>query len=80
MIALLLAASGLPPGPVDFKAQDMRIEPKGHRVYLDGDVHLARGDMTVTGDHAVADYVQQPKGKKAHAKAGGEAVDKFTVD
>jgi len=88
MIAfLLLAAAALPPGPVDFKAQDMRIEPKGHRVFLDGDVHLQRGDLAVTGDHAVADYKQQaaaaPKKKKqtpASASLGGEAVDRFTVD
>jgi len=86
MIALLLAASAssLPPGPVDFKAQDMRIEPKGHRVYLDGDVHLVQGDLNVTGDHALAEYRQQPaqpkKTKRAEAKLGGEAVDKFTVD
>ena len=86
MIALLLAVStaSLPPGPVDFKAQDMRIEPKGHRVFLDGDVHLVRGDLNVTGDHALAEYKQQEPAKKGRhkpeAKLGGEAVDKFTVD
>ena len=84
MIGLLLAATAasLPPGPVDFKAQDMRIEPKEHRVFLDGDVHLVRSDLTVTGDHALAEYRQQekPKKKAPQAKAGGEAVDKFTVD
>ncbi|MCA1829183.1 MAG: LptA/OstA family protein [Myxococcales bacterium] len=85
MIALLLAATtaSLPPGPVDFKAQDMRIEPKGHRVYLDGDVHLVRADLTVTGDHALAEYRQQQepaRKRKAQARLGGEAVDKFTVD
>jgi lipopolysaccharide transport protein LptA len=85
MIALLLAAtsSSLPPGPVDFKAQDMRIEPKEHRVFLDGDVHLVRGDLTVTGDHALAEYKQEQQRAKKHqaqAKLGGEAVDKFTVD
>jgi lipopolysaccharide transport protein LptA len=87
MIALLLAATtaALPPGPLDFTAQDMRIEPKGHRVFLDGDVHLERGDLTVTGDHAVAEYKQQaakktPKRKTAEATLGGEAVDRFTVD
>lgn len=82
MIALLLAAAALPPGPVDFKAQDMRIEPKGRHVFLDGDVRLVRGDMTVTGDHAVADYAEQqkPVRKKKPTKLGGEAVDKFTVD
>jgi lipopolysaccharide transport protein LptA len=89
MMALLLAAAAaLPPGPVDFKAQDMRIEPKGHRVFLDGDVHLQRGDLDVTGDHAVADYKQQPAAaprkktgpKQASTSLGGEAVDRFTVD
>lgn len=90
MIALLLAAAAaLPPGPVDFKAQDMRIEPKDHRVFLDGDVHLQRGELTVTGDHAVAEYAQEQQKaaprKKARRKAaqptlGGEAVKRFTVD
>ena len=89
MMALLLAAAtaGLPPGPVDFKAQDMRIEPKDHRVFLDGDVHLTRGDLNVTGDHAVADYKKAGAPKKAvkhkagpSASVGGEAVDHFTVD
>ena len=89
MMALLLAAAtaGLPPGPVDFKAQDMRIEPKDHRVFLDGDVHLTRGDLNVTGDHAVADYKKAGAPKKAvkhkagpSTSVGGEAVDHFTVD
>lgn len=89
MIALLIAAAttaSLPPGPVDFTSQDMRIEPKGHRVFLDGDVHLRRGDLDVTGDHAIAEYRQdaaekKPKRKSAQAsRGGGEAVDKFTVD
>ena len=88
MMGLLLAAATatLPPGPVDFKAQDMRIEPKDHRVFLDGDVHLTRGDLHVTGDHAVADYKKPGAPKKAarrqavQASLGGEAVDHFTVD
>ena len=86
-MALLLAAAAaaLPPGPLDFKAEEMRIEPKDHRVFLDGDVHLTRGDLTVTGDHAVADYRKAgaPKARKhqaAQASLGGEAVDHFTVD
>jgi lipopolysaccharide transport protein LptA len=90
-MALLLAAAALPPGPVDFKAQDMRIEPRGHRVYLDGDVHLVRGDLTVTGEHAIAEYKagdtnaargahRVPKGRQSNTTLGGEAVDKFTVD
>src|SRR5206468_7564995 len=82
MMALLLAAAGaaVPAGPVDFKAQDMRIEPKSRRVLLDGDVFLKRDDLTVTGEHAVAEYSQKkqaaeakPKKKKAaEAKLGGE--------
>ena len=88
MMALLIAAAAatLPPGPVDFKAQDMRIEPKDHRVFLDGDVHLTRGDLYVTGDHAVAEYKKDGAAKKparrkaAQASLGGEAVDHFTVD
>jgi len=91
MIALLLAVStsALPPGPVDFTAQDMRIEPKGHRVFLDGDVHLVRGDLNVTGDHALAEYRQQTNARDTIAARSahrvprlgtGEAVDKFTVD
>lgn len=88
MMALLLAAANatLPPGPLDFKADDMRIEPKDHRVFLDGDVHLTRGDLNVTGDHAVADYKKAGAPKKAgrrkaaQASLGGEAVDHFTVD
>ena len=88
MMALLLAAAAatLPPGPVDFNAQDMRIEPKEHRVFLDGDVHLTRGDLNVTGDHAVADYKKEGAPKKAarrkaaQSTVGGEAVDHFTVD
>ncbi len=88
MMALLLAAAAaaLPAGPLDFNAQDMRIEPKDHRVFLDGDVHLTRGDLNVTGDHAVADYKKEGAPKKAakrkatQASLGGEAVDHFTVD
>jgi lipopolysaccharide transport protein LptA len=88
MIALVVAAAAaLPQGPVDFNAQEMRIEPKGHRVLLDGDVHLKRADMTVTGDHAVADYRQdaapapkKPPKRKAGASLGGESVDRFTVE
>jgi len=88
MMALLLAAAAasLPPGPLDFKAEEMRIEPKDHRVFLDGEVHLTRGDLTVTGDHAVVDYKKAGPPKKARkrqaaqAALGGEAVDHFTVD
>jgi lipopolysaccharide transport protein LptA len=89
MAILLAAAATLPPGPLDFKAQSMRIEPKERRVVLDGDVHLNRGDLTVTGDHAVAEYAQKkakPQTRKRRAKSaaeetlGGQAVEKFIVD
>jgi lipopolysaccharide transport protein LptA len=87
---LAVAAGAMPGGPVDFKAQDMRIEPKEHRVFLDGDVILKRGDLDVTGDHAVADYKENaaappakkknPARKAAPSTLGGESVDRFTVD
>lgn len=90
MIGLLLAATAaaLPPGPLDFNARDMRIDPKERRVILDGDVHLLRGDLTVTGRHAVAEYAdpKSQKGRasrkaaKAEATLGGQAVEKFIVD
>jgi lipopolysaccharide transport protein LptA len=89
MAILLAAAAALPPGPLDFKAQSMRIEPKERRVVLDGEVHLNRGDLIVTGDHAVAEYAQQkakaPPRKRGRKSApeeafGGQAVEKFVVD
>ena len=86
MAALVCAAvTSLPPGPLDFKAESMRMEPKEHRVHLDGDVHIWRGDLTVTGDHAVADVAERPaaptpakKGKKA--SVAGQGLEKFVVD
>ena len=87
MMALVLAAAALPSGPLDFTAQNMRIEPKEHRVLLDGQVHLRRGDLNVTGDHAVADYVQDKRQEKRAARkqkeeasVGGQSVERFTVD
>jgi lipopolysaccharide transport protein LptA len=97
MISLLSAAlaaaavpRGLPPGPIEFSAQDMRFEMKDKRVlYLDGDVHLNRGNLSVVSDHAVADLADKPrsepkrkgKGKKrAAAVAGGQEIERFTVD
>jgi lipopolysaccharide transport protein LptA len=90
-MALLLAgaaSAALPPGPVDFTARDMRIDPRERRVVLDGDVHLLRGDLTMTGRHAVAEYAdpKSPKGgasrkvAKTEATLGGQAVEKFTLD
>jgi lipopolysaccharide transport protein LptA len=96
VLAALVAAvapASLPPGPVDFSAQDMRFEMKDRRVlFLDGDVHLKRGDLAVVSDHAVADLADEkpkpkpaPKGKKqkkaqAAPLPGGDAIEKFTVD
>jgi lipopolysaccharide transport protein LptA len=95
VLAALVAAATpatLPPGPVDFSAQDMRFEMKDRRVlFLDGDVHLKRGDLAVVSDHAVADLADEkpkPKPKLSGKKqkkaptpiAGGEAIEKFTVD
>jgi len=85
---VLLAAATLPSGPLDFKARDMRIEPQERRVVLDGDVHLSRGDLNVTGEHAVAEYAKEqapprrPRGRKKEASdtiVGGQSVERFTV-
>jgi lipopolysaccharide transport protein LptA len=67
----------------------MRIEPQERRVALDGDVHLARGDLRVSGEHAVAEYAkaaaprrpQKSKGRKPAAEPvlSGQAVERFTV-
>jgi lipopolysaccharide transport protein LptA len=90
MIGVLIAAAALPAGPLDFKARDMRIEPQERRVVLDGDVQLARGDLTVTGQHAIAEYAkEQPAGARKgrgrgraaqpEASVGGQSVERFTV-
>jgi len=86
---LLLAAAALPSGPLDFKARDMRIEPQDRRVVLDGDVHLSREDLNVTGEHAVAEYAKEQRapprrlrGRKKEASdaiVGGQSVERFTV-
>jgi len=81
MIALLLAAATLPPGPLHFKADDMRYQPKERRIFLDGEVHLTRADLNVTGDHAVADYAEVPKApKRASSSETRLEVERFTVD
>jgi lipopolysaccharide export system protein LptA len=77
MALLLAATTALPPGPVDFSAGQMRIDSKERRVYLDGDVKIVRGDLTVTGDHALAFYAAQ---QKKGAAVGGQSIDRFTVD
>ncbi|HEY2029423.1 MAG TPA: LptA/OstA family protein [Myxococcales bacterium] len=90
-VAILAAAApaGLPPGPVDFSAREMRFEAKDRRVlYLDGEVHLNRGDLTVLSDHAIADLAdehrQKPVPKKARkakkAEPANREIEKFTVD
>ncbi|HEY4882825.1 MAG TPA: LptA/OstA family protein [Myxococcales bacterium] len=87
---LLVAAAALPAGPLDFKARNMRIEPQERRVVLQGDVQLSRGDLNVTGQHAVAEYgrdqpatAQKPRGRgqSTHPEAGlgGQTVQRFTV-
>jgi lipopolysaccharide transport protein LptA len=89
---LLAAAAAMSEGPLDFKAKDMRIEPQARRVLLDGDVQLARGDLRVFGQHAVAEYGDDAQAKKKPVKkspAGhpkqeatlaGQTVQKFTVE
>ena len=87
---LLVAAAALPAGPLDFKARDMRIEPQERRVVLVGDVQLSRGDLNVTGQHAVAEYgkekpatAQRSRGRgqsaRPEAGLGGQTVQRFTV-
>jgi lipopolysaccharide transport protein LptA len=82
---VLLAAAALPSGPLDFNARDMRIAPQDRRVLLDGNVRLTRGDLHVTGEHAVAEYAKQSasarnaRARKAETAAGGQSVERFTV-
>ncbi len=97
MIALALAAvvqQAVPAGPVDFDADQATMEPREHRTLLDGKVRLRRGDLTVTGDHAIAEFSQQPtadvpaRSKKTRAKAKapaagsvvGQQLQRFTID
>jgi len=87
--SLVLALAALPPGPLDFKARNMRIEPQERRVVLEGDVQLDRGDLNVTGEHAVAEYGKEqpaqsrkPRGKpqpRGEATVVGQSVERFTV-
>lgn len=91
MMGLLLAAvvqQAVPPGPVDFDADSATMEPREHRTLLDGQVHLRRGDLTVTGDHAIAEFAQQPAasvppagGRKPRpGPASRQQLQRFTVD
>lgn len=85
---LLVSVAALPPGPLDFKARQMRVEPQTRRVVLDGDVQLVRGDLRVFGQHAEAEYADEAAAKKGpkrkprkpEADLGGPSVERFTVD
>ena len=87
-LAALIAAAAAPPGPVDFTAQTMRMEPRERRTLLDGAVRLSRGGMVVTGDRAVVEFApdeQQPqrrprrRGRDEPALLG-QKLERFTVD
>jgi lipopolysaccharide transport protein LptA len=97
VLALVLGAQAPPPqGPVRYHAELLRTEPKEHRIFLDGEVNIARGDLVVTGAHAVAELSpekppasaepQKQKVKKPEKKVAapvpllGAEVQRFTVD
>ena len=95
MIALALAAvvhHVMPAGPVDYDADQLTLEPREHRTLLDGHVHLKRGDLTVTGDHAIAEGAQQKttdasarqrkkaNGAQASGTVAGQRLERFTID
>jgi lipopolysaccharide transport protein LptA len=88
-VAALLAAAAAPPGPVDFTAQTMRMEPRERRTLLDGAVRLSRGGMVVTGDRAVVEFSsdEQPQAQRKSRRRGrdepallGQKLERFTVD
>jgi lipopolysaccharide transport protein LptA len=87
-LAAMLAAAATPPGPVDFTAQTMRMEPRERRTLLDGAVRLSRGGMVVTGDRAVVEFApdeQQPRRKPRRRGRDepallGQKLERFTVD
>ena len=92
-LALVLLAAPAAPAPLDFTAQTLRTEPKERRAFLDDAVQIARGDLVVRGDHAVAEFAQEApaakpgKGKKKprNAPAGepgllGSEVRRFVID
>ena len=87
-LAALIAASAAPPGPGDFTAQTMRMEPRERRTLLDGAVRLSRGGMVVTGDRAVVEFApdeQQPQRKPRRRGRDepallGQKLERFTVD
>jgi len=89
-VAALLAAAAAPPGPVDFTAQTMRMEPRERRTLLDGAVRLSRGGMVVTGDRAVVEFSSDEQPAQSQPKARrrgrdqpallGQKLERFTVD
>jgi lipopolysaccharide export system protein LptA len=72
LVALVLAAATVPPGPLDFTAQTLRTEPKGRRAYLHGAVQISRSDLVVLCDDAVVDFAEEP----AKAKPGSKKAQK----
>ena len=88
-LAAALAVAASPPGPVDFTAQTMRMEPRERRTHLNGSVRLSRDGMVVTGDRAVIEFAadDQPAPRKKPRRRGrdetavlGQKLEKFTVD
>jgi lipopolysaccharide export system protein LptA len=90
MYALALAAviAPLPRPAVSYEAQSMRLEPRQRRAVLDGAVRLRRGDLVVTGDHAVVVFGPEEKPSVARRKKRdaegmgllGQSLERFTVD
>lgn len=89
IVALALAAAAAPPPPLAYEASTMRLDPNERRAVLDGNVRLTRGDLLVTGDHAVVIFAPedkpQPSRRKRRATAGGmgfvgQKLERFTVD
>jgi lipopolysaccharide transport protein LptA len=86
--ALAAGAAAAPPGPVDFTAQTMRMEPRERRTLLNGSVRLSRDGMVVTGDRAVVEFSpdEQPPPRKARRRGRdeqallGQKLERFTVD
>ncbi|HKC61679.1 MAG TPA: LptA/OstA family protein [Myxococcales bacterium] len=88
LAAALAAAAAAPPGPVDFTAQTMRMEPRERRTLLEGSVRLSRDGMVVTGDRAVVEFAadDRPPPRKPRRRGRdepallGQKLERFTVD
>jgi lipopolysaccharide export system protein LptA len=89
IFALALVAAIAPhTPPLAYEANSMRLEPNERRAVLDGAVRLSRGDLVVTGDHAVVIFAPEdkspPSRRKRRATAGtglvGHSLERFTVD